>query len=200
MGLLARSAPFYAFLGLTLALGWPGEAQAEAPARQAPRVGVQASAGVAGLVGDLGVQAGLPVWDVEISTLYRYGRGGRLGGYLGIDTLSFRAEQQQSDGFYFEEGPIRILSFMYIANLCTIGHERAQVCFGLGEGTVNTNGPAYRADFGTWNYHLRFAWSVLPELSVVGTGRFVGRVEQQVAGVDSNFSFGTSQVGLKYTY
>ena len=199
-----RAATFYASLGLALALLWPGLAWADPPADAAlergPRIGVQASAGVAGLVGDLGVQGGMPVWDVEISTLYRNGHGGHLGGYLGIDMLTFRAEQQRSEGFYFKEGPVRILSFLYIANLCTIGNPRASVCLGLGEGTVNTNGPRYRADFGTWNYHLRFAWSPVQSMSVVATGRFVGRVEQQVEGVDSAFSYWTSQLGIKYTY
>ena len=187
-------------LGRALALLWPVVAQAEPSADLPPRVGLQATAGVAGIVGDLGVQSGMPVWDVEISTLYRNGRGGRLGGYLGIDVLTFAAEQQESEGFYFQEGPIRILSFLYIANLCTIGNAHAQVCLGLGEGTVNTNGPGYRADYGTWNYHLRVAWSPLPQLSAVATGRFVGRVEQQVAGVDSAFSYWTSELGVKVVY
>lgn len=194
-----------ALSALVLALSGSGTARGESPGEQRspaplPRVGVQVSAGMAGLLGDLGVQAGLPVWDVEVSTLYVRGRGGRLGGYLGIDLLSFSAAQQRSEGFYFEEGPIQILSFLYIANLCTLGHPRVQVCVGLGEGTVNTNGTGYRADFGTWNYHLRGAWTFLPNLSVVATGRFVGRVEQQVAGIDSSFSYWTSQLGLKYTY
>lgn len=63
-----------------------------------------------------------------------------------------------------------------------------------------TYGAGYRADFGTWNYHLRFAWSPLPQLSAVATGRFVGRVEQQVAGADSAFSYWTSELGVKYVY
>lgn len=200
MRLHPRARKVSAALGLALGLGWPIVALGDTPPERASRVGVQASAGVAGLVGDLGVQTGHLVWDVEISTLYMNGRGGRLGGYLGIDALTFTAQQEQTEGFYFQEGPIRILSFLFIANLCTIGHERAQVCLGLGEGTVNTNGSGYRADFGTWNYHLRFAWNLLPRMSVVATGRFVGRVEQQVAGVDSSFSYWTSQLGLKYTY
>lgn len=200
MSLRAVSTTLSAVLALLSSLIARADAPSEPPLERGPRIGVQASAGVAGLVGDLGAQAGLPVWDVEISTLYRNGRGGRLGGYLGIDALTFRAAQQELEGFYFKEGPVRILSFLYIANLCTIHNARASVCLGLGEGTVNTNGSGYRADFGTWNYHLRFAWSPRPGWSAVATGRFVGRVEQQVAGVDSAFSYWTSQLGIKYTY
>lgn len=195
-----RAFPFFLPLMWAVGLLFPAVGWGAPDDTRGPRIGVQASAGVAGLVGDLGTQSGMPVWDVEISTLYRNGKGGHLGGYLGIDTLTFTAQRQPSDGFYFKEGPIRILSFLYIANLCTIGHERAQVCLGLGEGTVNVNGSGFRADFGTWNYHLRLAWSPLPNVSAVATGRFVGRVEQQVAGVDSAFSYWTSQLGLKYTY
>ena len=167
-------------------------------AAPAPRLGIQASAGVAGLVGDLGSQAGHPVWDIEISTLYRYSKGGHLGGYLGIDLLSFSATQE-SDGFYYDPGQVDILSFLFIANLCSIGHRHWEACIGLGEGTVNVNSGENRGDFGTWNYHLRAAWLLRSDLSIVATSRFVGRVEQEKDGVPSSFSYWTTQLGLKYS-
>lgn len=93
-----------------------------------------------------------------------------------------------------------MLSFLFVANLCWRALPALEGCLGLGEGTVNINAPGNRRDYGTWNYAAEIDWNPLSRLWVVARGRFIGRVEQQVEGVDSEFSMYTATGGLAWRF
>jgi hypothetical protein len=63
------------------------------------------------------------------------------------------------------------------------------LCGGIGQGTVNVNGDDNRRDYGTWNYQTSLRFFPYKGLSVGLLGKYVGRVEQQVNGRDSQFTF-----------
>ena len=165
-----------------------------------PRVGVQYSAGVSGFTGDLSDDFGALTQEVHIKTLYVDGRAERLRGYLSMGMLTTQATHDGSDFAFPEGASLRVLSFLFVAHLCWRPTERLQGCLGLGEGTVNINAPRDRRDFGTWNYAAQLDLELTERLALVTTGRFIGSVEQQIAGRDAAFSLYTATAGLGWAY
>lgn len=174
-------------------------AHAEDPAPpDAPRLGY--SAGVMGFVGDLSEDPARWVQEAQVETLFVRNASGRLGGHLAIAAL-WGETHHDGVAFPFPEGAdLKVLSFVFVANLCWRSLPALEGCLGLGEGTVNINAPGNRRDFGTWNYAAELAWSPVPRLSVVGRGRFIGSVEQQVDGEDAAFSLYTGTAGLRWAF
>ncbi len=175
-------------------------AQSPATVDPPPGVALRYNAGVAGFLGDLSDDRGRLVNEVEVDTLFVQRDDGRLRGYLGISTL-WTAAAHDGSAFPFDQGAeLRVLSFLFVAHLCARPDAPVSLCLGLGEGTVNVNEPGDRRDFGTWNYLARLDVEPWRGLVLSGQGRFIGRVEQQVAGVDSQFSFWTAQLGAGWQF
>ena len=135
-----------------------------------------------------------------MDTLYVRSRSGRLSGHLSIDTL-WTHTQHDGEQFPFPaDAQLKVLSFLFVANLCWQPVQALSGCLGLGEGTVNVNAPQHRRDYGTWNYAAELDWRLASGLSLVARGRFIGRVEQQVDGVNAAFSLYTATGGLSWTF
>lgn len=182
-------------LSHSLALADDAPAQA---LRDGPRLGY--SAGVMGFVGDLSEDPARLVQEAQVETLFVRNASGRLGGHLSIATLWGETHHDGQDFPFPEDADLRVLSFVFVANLCWLSRPALEGCLGLGEGTVNINAPGNRRDFGTWNYAAELAWSPVPRLSVVGRGRFIGSVEQEVEGEDAAFSLYTGTAGLRWAF
>lgn len=179
-------------LSLTTALYTQTAAAADHP----PAVALRYHVGVAGFLGDLSDDRGGIVNEAEVDTLFVQRPDGHLRGYLGITALWTHAAHDGTAFPFDTDADLRILGFLFVANLCARPDAPLAVCLGLGEGTVNVNEPGDRRDYGTWNYLARLDVEPWKGLVLTAQGRFIGQVEQQVAGVDSQFSFWTAQAGV----
>jgi hypothetical protein len=177
-------------------------AHAEEPAAPVRRdaVSLGYSAGVVGFLGDLSNDRARVLQEVQVETLFLRNASGRLGGHLAIAAL-WGDMHHDGDAFPFpEDADLKLLSFLFVANLCWRPVPSLEGCLGLGEGTVNINTPGHRRDYGTWNYAAEIDWNPIARLSVVARGRFIGAVEQQVEGVDADFSLYTATAGVAWTF
>jgi len=173
-----------------------------ASAAERPRVGLSYSAGASGVTGDLGPQFGALVQDFALETLFLQTRSERLQANLSINTLVTSATHD-GDRFPFPaDADLRVLSFLFVANLCYRPGEShgLGLCLGLGEGTVNINAPEDRRDYGTWNYRAGVDLALTDHLLLTANARFIGSVEQQVGGVDGAFSVYTAEGGVGWRY
>jgi hypothetical protein len=174
-------------------------AQASA-ADHVPAVALRYHVGVAGFLGDLSGDQGRLVNEAEVDTLFVQRPEGHLRGYLGITTLWTRADHDGS-AFPFDGGAeLNVLGFLFMANLCGRPDVPVSGCLGLGNGTVNVNEPGDRRDYGTWNYLARVDVEPWRGLVLTAQGRYIGRVEQQVAGVNSAFALWTAQAGAGWQF
>jgi hypothetical protein len=163
-------------------------------------LGIGYSAGVMGFLGDLSEDQARLVQEAQLETLYLKSASGRVRGHLAIGAL-WGHTQHDGEAFpYPPKAPLQLLSFLYVANLCWQPASELRGCLGLGEGTVNINARDFRQDYGTWNYAAELAWRPVPKLSVVARGRFIGAVEQQVKGVNAEFSLYTATAGVAWTF
>lgn len=183
----------------------PPQSQSPTPASQREpikrHVGVQFDAGASTFIGDLTDEAHAPTFDFQLKFLYVQSPKRPLYAYLSVNAL-WTHVVYTGDQFIHDAGStVHILSFLYVATLCGNPHYgRLHYCFGLGEGTVNTNSLGNRQDLGTWNYHGQLQYDFSPRASVMLSARFIGRLEQQVDFVDADFSFASLMLGPQYVF
>ena len=171
-----------------------GTAHAEAPGRV---LSLQYTAGVASFIGDLRGPDPLFVNDVQIKVLHMSALEDRLRFHMAIDVLFMGARAEGGAFAGYDDGAeLRVLSFLFIPSVCGVPVPSIQVCAGIGQGTVNVNAEGDRRDWGTWNYQLQVDYAPLPWLQLIALGKYVGAVEQEVRGVDSQFSFVTATGGV----
>lgn len=157
-------------------------------ASAAPAVGVQYAALAARFVGDLGVDEPTLAHSVQIEALFVDADDWPLRGYLAIDVF-WTGATHRGDVFPYPAGAeLDVLGFLFIPHLCWRPAWPVAACGGIGQGTVNVNAPRDRRDWGTWNYQLRVEAEPVEHLSVFALGKYVGQVEQQVAGRDGAFA------------
>lgn len=154
-----------------------------------PDVGIQLSSGAARFSGDLSNDDTQAVVDLQIETLFVRASKLPLMGYLAIDAL-FTSASITQPAFPFKRGEeLQVRAFLFIPHLCVLPSDMVLFCGGIGQGTVNVNGDGNRRDYGTWNYQTSLRFFPYKGLSVGLLGKYVGRVEQQVNGKDSQFTF-----------
>ena len=163
--------------------------------------GVQYSAGIASFIGDLRGPEPVFVQDIQAKVLHVSTLEDHLRYYLAIDVLITGAQAEGGAFLGYPDGAeLDVLSFLFIPMVCGAPNAALQVCGGIGQGTVNVNAENDRRDWGTWNYQAQIDVSPWPWLQLFALGKFVGAVEQQVDGVDSEFSFFTVTGGAGLTF
>ena len=118
----------------------------------------------------------------------------RWRAHLAVDVLLGSVPHTGTEFAYDPGVDLRILGFLFIPQICF--GERATVCGGIGEGTVNTNGPRNAADFGTWNYQLETEYWLTDHVRLVALGKLVGAIEQVTDGEEHQYSFFMAGAGL----
>ena len=163
--------------------------------------GVQIDAGGSTFIGDLTDETFAPTYDFQLKFMYLQSKKRPLYAYLSVNTL-WTDVIYTGDQFIHDPGAkVEILSFMYVATLCgNPNYQHLHVCFGLGEGTVNTNSEGNRQDLGTWNDHGQIQYDITPRSSLMLSAKFIGRLEQQVDFVDAKFSFASVMFGPQYVF
>lgn len=171
------------------------------PAPFVRHFGVQYSAGSASFIGDLRGPDVVFVQDIQAKVLHVSTLEDHLRYYLAIDVLITGAEAEGGAFLGYPDGAeLKVLSFLFIPMVCGAPNAALQVCCGIGQGTVNVNAARDRRDWGTWNYQAQLDVSPRPWLQFFALGKFVGAIEQQVDGVDSEFSFYTLTGGAGLTF
>jgi len=163
--------------------------------------GLQLDAGASRFIGDLTNETLAPTYGLQLKFLYLQSPKRPLYAYLSVNTL-WTNVIYTGDQFIHDPGArVQILSFLFVATLCgNPNYQRLHLCFGLGEGTVNTNSVGNRQDLGTWNYHGQLQYDISPRASVMLSAKFIGRLEQQVDFVDAEFSFASLMFGPQYVF
>lgn len=133
------------------------------------------------------LSVGWPFYQFENKSYYAY-----LQTELGMTNTAH-------DGLDFPYGPkasLRILHFLFIPTICKVW-TRTHLCGGIGQGTVNVNSHGNRRDYGTWNYVAALKYQIHKDLYALLSTKYVGKVEQQVAGKDTFFSYSTYLLGIE---
>lgn len=165
------------------------------------RFGLQLDVGASTFFGDLTDDTLVPAYDLQLKFLYLQSDTRPLYAYLSVNALWTNVISTGEHFIHDAGAKVQILSFLYVVNVCWNPHyQRLHACFGLGEGTVNTNSEGNRQDLGTWNYHGQLQYDITPRASVMLSAKFIGRLEQQVDFVDSEYSFASIMFGPQYVF
>lgn len=172
----------------------PASAQSEEP------VALQAGVAAARFFGDLGDSDVSAAADVQLKTLFiRIGKT-RLTAHLAFDLLLAWTTHDGDQFPYGAGADLSVRAFLFLPNLCWDLAGRTRVCAAIGQGTVNVNATGDRRDYGTWNYEIAVRQKLYGGLFAGLTAKYVGRVEQQVDGVDSQFSLATLSLGTGWVW
>lgn len=162
--------------------------------------GILLSAGSAAFIGDLSDDKGTAVVDLQLELLFVRSPRLPLSGFLAIDALFTSTSHTGADFPYAAGADLTIRGFLFIPHLCGHLGPVVDVCGGIGQGTVNVNSTGQRRDWGTWNYQLMARFHLWKGLSAALIAKYVGKVEQEVNGVGSDFSFFTGQAGVGWRF
>lgn len=182
---------------VTIAVLFAAEAKAQIPEK--PTVGLQFGGAAAVFLGDLNQRTELPVLDFQIKTLFY--KNGAFMSYLAIDVLTLSTINQSERFLFASDANLRVLAFLFIPHVCYLAaSQHVSICGGIGQGTVNVNSDSNRRDYGTWNYQVQVDYYVADGWSVGLQAKYVGRVEQEIDGVDSFFTFVTAGLSVGWMY
>ena len=162
--------------------------------------GVLLSAGSGAFIGDLSNEKGTTVVDLQLELLFVRANTLPLSGFLTINALFTSTHHTGSQFPYDDNAELTIRSFLFIPHLCGHLGDAVEFCGGIGQGTVNVNSEGQRRDWGTWNYQLMARFHLWKGVSAALIAKYVGKVEQEVDGVGSDFSFLTGQAGLGWRF
>jgi hypothetical protein len=180
---------------VTILLGRSGPAVAD------DDVSIEATMAATRFVGDLGdAEVGLGV-DVQLKTLFVPIGRSRFSAHLAFD-LFLAWTEHAGDQFPYQPGAdLTIRGFLFLPNLCWDARATStRLCGAIGQGTVNVNADGDRRDYGTWNYELSARQPIARGLFATVAAKYVGRVEQQVRGVDSYFSIVALRIGAGWVW
>ena len=90
--------------------------------------------------------------------------------------------------------------FLLDVGACYFQPMTVRYCAHIGQGTVNINHNDSRRDYGTWTYALMAEQNIGPDWSLQFFLRYIGRVEQRLSSVDSEFSMGTYGVAMSFGF
>jgi hypothetical protein len=170
-------------------------------AQQSWTWGLGQSIGISQYRGDLGRQDSELTYIFQIIAPKFYVPDSPWGFHLSIDTVITQTENKKSDFPFRENTDVNILGFLFIPNVCRQLYSVWETCFGLGQGTVNVNQSGNRRDYGTWNYQFLAQYQLKKShWRVQFMSKYIGRIEQQVNEVDTQFSFFTLGLGGVYIF
>ncbi len=171
------------------------------PARADDDVSIEASLATTRFVGDLGdAEVGLGI-DVQVKTLFVPIGRSRFSAHLAFDLFLAWTEHAGAQ-FPFPAGAdLSIRGFLFLPNLCWDARATStRLCGAIGQGTVNVNTDGHRRDYGSWNYEVSARQPITRGLFATIAAKYVGQVEQQVAGVDSAFSIVALRLGAGWVW
>ena len=159
------------------------------------------STGNARILGDLGGDASstvfmlqsrstssrtIPMWTDIIRT--------EIG--IGIDLIYLERRNGPSEFLFSPDTSMVMKGIFLIPTACFFRNVDYRLCFGLGNGTLNTNTAKNRQDYGTWNYQIDGHIQLTDKVMLKLISKYIGKIEQRIAERDSSFSLGILAMGL----
>lgn len=181
-----------------LAVNLSSSVRASEESRLSPWFILHYSAGVAGFTGNLSSERDSLFHDFQISFLHQSNQ--KIEGHLSFDVMTL-STVHTGKTFPFDSGVnLRLLNFFMIPSICYRFVDHFRSCAGIGIGTVNVNSETQRRDYGSWNYQIQAQYFLYDAWSIQALVKYVGEVEQTVAGAASQFGFYAFGIGLGWSY
>ena len=168
-------------------------------ANSSSQLAIAASIGTSSFSGDLSNENSATNYEIQFHTLFLKSKRLPIEAYLSIEAMFMRAELKSINGFPFNTTETaKINTFLFAPTVCNTG--TLQICFGLGQGTVNVNQEKTQRDYGTWNYRLLLKYALNKKIKAFSQIKYIGKVEVVNGSTEGHFSIFPISAGLSYKF